>query len=42
MTSECFIYTILPGKTEAVTAGEFVQPKNRRGISLGKFIYGKS
>lgn len=40
--SECFVYITLPGKSEPVTAGKFVLTKNRQGISLGKFIYGKS
>lgn len=42
MTSECFVYITLPGQTEPVTAGKFVQTQNRQGIPLGKFIYGKS
>jgi serine/threonine-protein kinase HipA len=42
MTSECFVNITLPGQTEPVTAGKFVLTKNRQGISLGKFIYGKS
>ncbi len=40
--SECFVYITLPGQTVPVTAGKFVLTKNRQGISLGKFIYGKS
>lgn len=40
--SDCFVYITLPGQTEPVTAGKFVLTKNRQGISLGKFIYGKS
>jgi serine/threonine-protein kinase HipA len=42
MTSECFVYITLPEQTEPVTAGKFVLTENRQGISLGKFIYGKS
>ena len=42
MTSECFVYITLPGHTEPVTAGKFVLAKSRQGISLGKFVYGKS
>lgn len=42
MTSECFVYITLPGQIEPVTAGKFVLTQNRQGISLGKFIYGKS
>jgi len=42
MTSECFVYITLPGHIEPITAGKFVLTQNRQGISLGKFIYGKS
>lgn len=42
MTSECFVYITLPGQIEPVTAGKFVLTQNRQGVSLGKFIYGKS
>jgi serine/threonine-protein kinase HipA len=42
MTSECFVYITLPGQIEPITAGKFVLTQNRQGISLGKFIYGKS
>lgn len=42
MTSECFVYITLTGQIEPVTAGKFVLTQNRQGISLGKFIYGKS
>ena len=42
MTSECYVYITLPGQIEPVTAGKFILTQNRQGISLGKFIYGKS
>jgi serine/threonine-protein kinase HipA len=40
--SECFVYIWLPGKTQAVLAGRFELTKDRRGIALGRFVYGKS
>jgi serine/threonine-protein kinase HipA len=40
--SECFVYITLPGQTQAVTAGRFTLTKDRRGIALGRFVYGKS
>ena len=42
MTSECFVYIALPGETEFVTAGRFERSADRRGISTGRFVYGKS
>ena len=39
-SSECFIYIMLPGETTSVTAGRFVMTKDRRGDSLGRFVYG--
>lgn len=43
MTSECFVYIVLPGTTEMVTAGRFrldIDPAS--GVSRGRFVYGKS
>jgi len=40
--SECFVYITLPGQTEPVTAGRFVLTKDRHGVSVGQFIYGRS
>ena len=40
--NECFVYITLPGETEFVTAGKFLLKKNRRGIILGRFVYGQS
>ncbi|MBX9690862.1 MAG: HipA domain-containing protein [Cyanobacteria bacterium] len=40
--SECFVYITLPGETKSVTAGRFVLTKDRRGNSVGRFVYGKS
>ena len=38
--TECFVYIMLPRETEAVTAGRFVMTKDRRGITVGRFVYG--
>ena len=40
--NECFVYLTLPGETEFVTAGKFVLTTDRRGIPLGRFVYGQS
>jgi len=40
--SDCFVYIWLPGQTQAVTAGRFELTKDRRGIPLGRFVYGRS
>jgi serine/threonine-protein kinase HipA len=40
MTSECFVYITLPGKTVPVTAGRFELKKNRGGLPVGRFVYG--
>ena len=42
MTSECFVYITLPGRTEAVTAGKFRQTTDRHGTVIGEFVYGKT
>ena len=43
MTSECecFLYIVLPGETEFVTAARFRISKTRDGEPVGEFIYGK-
>lgn len=43
MTSErsCFIYIVLPGTTEFVTAARFEQSQTRDGIPMGRLIYGR-
>jgi serine/threonine-protein kinase HipA len=41
MTSECFVYAMLPGMTQFVTAGRFVLEEDRRGMPLGRFVYGR-
>ena len=39
--NECYVYITLPGQTHAVAAGRFVLTVDRRGIPLGRFVYGK-
>jgi serine/threonine-protein kinase HipA len=39
---ECYVYIMLPGSTEFVTAGRFVLDTQRNGIGVGRFVYGKS
>lgn len=40
--SECYVYITLPGQIDPVTAGRFTLTMDRRGIPVGRFIYGKS
>jgi len=40
--TECFVYITLPGETAFVTAGKFVLEPDRTGISVGRFVYGRS
>lgn len=44
MTSEreCYVYIVLPGETEFVTAGRFRVSETRNGIPIGQFVYGRS
>jgi serine/threonine-protein kinase HipA len=42
MTSEVFVYLMLPGTTEFVTAGRFVLATDRAGVPFGRFVYGRS
>lgn len=41
-SSECYVYITLPGQVNPVTAGRFTLTVDRRGIPVGRFIYGKS
>lgn len=43
MTSEreCYVYIVLPGETEFVTAGRFRVSETRHGPPLGEFVYGR-
>jgi serine/threonine-protein kinase HipA len=40
--NECFVYIVLPGETEFVTAGKLVLTTNARGIPSGRLVYGQS
>jgi serine/threonine-protein kinase HipA len=40
--SECFVYITLPGETAPVTAGRFALATDRRGLTEGRFVYGRS
>lgn len=43
MTSrDCFVYVVLPGETEFVTAGRYQRNIDRHGVATGRFVYGKS
>lgn len=42
MDSECYVYIVLPGETEFVTAGKFVLGADRNGNPIGRFVYGQS
>ena len=42
MNDECYVYIVLPGETEFVTAGKFVLSTDRHGAATGKFIYGRN
>lgn len=42
MTSEAFVYFMLPGTTEFVAAGRFVLATDRSGVPFGRFVYGRS
>jgi len=41
MTSEAFVYLMLPGTTELVVAGRFVLAVDRSGVPFGRFVYGR-
>jgi len=42
MTSEVFVYLMLPETTEFVAAGRFVLEPDRTGVPVGRFIYGRT
>lgn len=44
MTSEreCYVYIVLPGTTEFVTAGRFRVSETREGTLRGEFVYGRN
>jgi serine/threonine-protein kinase HipA len=41
MTSEAFVYLMLPGQTQFVTAGRIVIDTDRLGVPIGRFVYGR-
>jgi serine/threonine-protein kinase HipA len=41
-SKECFVYITLPGKVSAITAGKLVLDQTGSGVSLGRFVYGRS
>jgi len=41
MTSEVFVYVVLPGQTDFVTAGRFELSTDRLGNPRGRFVYGR-
>jgi serine/threonine-protein kinase HipA len=38
---ECYVYVVMPGITEFVTAGRFSQIRGRQGQPVGTFVYGR-
>ena len=40
--TECYVYVTLPGTSIFVTAGRFVLEPDRRGVPVGRFVYGRS
>lgn len=42
MTSEAFVYLMLPGTTEFVISGRFVLATDRADVPFGRFVYGRS
>jgi serine/threonine-protein kinase HipA len=38
---ECYVYVVLPGSTEFVTAGRFSQSRDPQGQPVGTFVYGR-
>jgi serine/threonine-protein kinase HipA len=41
MTSEAFVYLMLPGTTQFVTAGRVVLTTDSLGVTTGRFVYGR-
>ena len=40
--TECYVYVTLPGTSIFVIAGRFVLEPDRRGVPVGRFVYGRS
>lgn len=41
-SKECFVYIVLPGATEFITAGRYQRTMDRLGVATGRFVYGKT
>ena len=41
MHDACYVYIVLPGETEFVTAGKLVLSTDRHGAPTGRFVYGR-
>ncbi len=39
--NECYVYIVLPGETDFVTAGRFRVSESRDGTPVGAFVYGR-
>jgi serine/threonine-protein kinase HipA len=39
--TKCFVYVVLPGDTQFVTAGRFELQQDRQGRAVGTFVYGR-
>ncbi len=39
---ECYVYITLPGTVAPITAGKFALDQTRTGVSVGRFVYGRS
>ncbi len=39
---ECYVYVQLPGASEVVTCGRFVQEETMTGAVIGRFVYGRT
>lgn len=42
MITQCYVYIMLPGQSEFVTAGKFEHATDRTGAPIGRFVYGRS
>jgi len=40
--TECYVYIVLPGESEFVTAARFVLGTDRAGVPMGQLVYGRS
>src|SRR5215207_278991 len=40
--TECYVYITLPGELQAITCGRFELVTDRRGVPIGRFVYGRT